>query len=92
MLTLYRRHLDTCKHRDGGRKHTKCACPIHCDGILNGKRVRQSMDTGNWARAIRKMADLEGGGGTVRKAMVEATETFLANRQVEPSTVRKYKG
>ena len=91
MLTLYRRHLDTCPHRERGRKYTKCGCPIHCDGILNGRRVRQSMDTGNWARAIRKMAQLEAGDGPVRKPVAEAVEAFLVGRQVERSTTRKYK-
>jgi len=49
------------------------------------------MNTGNWARAIRHMAELEAGGGPIRKPIDEATEAFLSNRPVEPSTARKYK-
>jgi site-specific recombinase XerD len=91
MLSLYRRHLDNCRHLHLGRKYTKCACSIHCDGILNGKRLRQSMNTSNWARAIRSVAELEAGIGQARKPVAEAVGLFLASRQVEPSTAQKYK-
>src|SRR6185369_7635432 len=93
MLTLYRRHLDECPHRDDGRAWTKCSCPIHCDGRIKGKRVPESMETVNWDRARRRMAELEEelAGGKVRKAVAEATELFLCARTMEPSTGRKYR-
>jgi integrase len=59
MLTLWRRHLKNCKHRDGGRAYTKCSCPIWCDGEVNGARVRKSMDTRDWARAARNLGKIE---------------------------------
>ena len=59
MLTLWRRHLRGCPHRKRGRLHTKCPCPIWCDGDLNGKRVRKSMDTRDWARAMRDLGKIE---------------------------------
>ncbi len=40
MLTLWRRHIKSCKHRDKGRSYCKCQCPVWADGMLNGKRVR----------------------------------------------------
>jgi integrase len=59
MLTLYRRHLEGCRHSHEGRAWTKCGCPIHCDGRVKGRRVRESMETVNWDRARRRMAELE---------------------------------
>jgi hypothetical protein len=58
-LNLYRRHLRECPHRAKGIAYTKCTCPIWCDGQLNGKRTRESLDIRDWQRAIKKMAALE---------------------------------
>ncbi len=93
MLTLYRRHLDTCPHAGEGRAYSKCQCPIYCDGMVAGKRVRQSMDTVNWQRAGRHAAELEGDAesGRPRKRVAEATAAFLADRAAVPSTMRKYR-
>src|SRR5579859_1575386 len=59
MLSLWRRHLKTCPHREMGRTYIKCACPIWCDGEVDGKRVRQSVGTRDWARATRNLGKLE---------------------------------
>lgn len=92
MLSLYRRHLATCPHRDKGRAFYKCECPIHADGVVNGRRVRMSMDTVNWQRAQRRAAEIEGEvlDGKVRKRVSEAAESFIASRATEPSTRKKY--
>ena len=93
MLAPYRRHLDTCPHRHLGRAYTKCSCPIHVDGFVNGRRMRQSLETMNWDRARRRIMDLEADadGGKTRKVITEATEAFLTRRQVEASTETKYR-
>ena len=92
MLTCYRRHLESCAHKSKGREHTKCQCPIHCDGIVNGRRIRESMDTVNWARAVRRAANLEDEvtGDRVRKSVGHAAEAFLKALDVRASTRRKY--
>ncbi len=59
MLTLWRRHLKACAHAARGRLYTKCACPIWCDGDVAGSRVRKSMDTRDWARAMRNLGKIE---------------------------------
>jgi integrase len=59
MLSLWRRHLKSCPHRSKGRPYTKCSCPIWCDGDVDGKRVRKSMDTRDWARATRNLGKIE---------------------------------
>ena len=40
MLNLWRRHLKSCPHRRKGRSHTKCSCPVWCDGEVDGTRYR----------------------------------------------------
>jgi integrase len=59
MLTLWRRHESDCPHKGKGRKWTNCNCPIHCDGEVNGARIRKSMDTRDWARARRNLDRIE---------------------------------
>jgi integrase len=59
MLSLWRRHLKACPHRSKGRSFRKCGCPIWCDGEIDGKRIRQALDTCDWARATRRLAKFE---------------------------------
>jgi integrase/recombinase XerC len=79
----------------------KCQCPVWCDGEIDEKRVRQSLDTRDWARAGRKLAILEDRLNATaegqaepedkRKSVSDATNTFIALHDVEPSTMRKYR-
>ncbi len=41
VLTIYRRHLKKCEHRDEGRKYRRCHCPIWVDGFLGGQEIRK---------------------------------------------------
>jgi len=100
MLSLWRRHEGKCPHKAKGRSWTKCSCPVWSDGEFDGRRIRQSLETRDWARAGRKLARLEDelsspvtSAQTERsgKSVAEATEAFLAQREVEPSTMRKYR-
>src|SRR5260370_5397081 len=101
MLSLWRRHELKCPHRQKGRAWTKCHCPIGCDGEIEGTRIRQSLDTRDWGRAGRKLATLEDhlnakaeGRATPedqRKPVSDAAALFISQRDVEPSTMRKYR-
>ncbi|MBL8215825.1 MAG: tyrosine-type recombinase/integrase [Bryobacterales bacterium] len=93
MLTLYRRHVETCPHRHKGREWTKCDCPIHCDGMVGGRRVRLAMDTVNWDRARRRLGEIEddAASGKIRKPVKIATEAFMQAREVGEQAERKYK-
>jgi integrase/recombinase XerD len=51
MLTIYRRHRRSCKHRAKGRRHRHCQCPIWVDGYLSGKEIRESLKVRDWQRA-----------------------------------------
>jgi len=59
MLMLWRRHEAKCPHKKKGRTCLKCQCPIWCDGDIDGKRVRKSLETRDWARATRNLARIE---------------------------------
>lgn len=52
-LKLYRRHLPKCKDGRKDAERSKCQCPIWCDGHIGGERVRKSLKTRDWQRAIR---------------------------------------
>ena len=92
MLNLYRRHLPTCKHRAKGQNHTKCKCPVWCDGDLNGKRYRKSLGTTDWGRAGRRASKLEEPGAKLPKPISEAIEAFQVSvADHAPSTISKYK-
>jgi hypothetical protein len=51
MLTIFRRHLKRCEHRDEGRTYRRCRCPIHVEGLLGPRMERCSLDTRDWERA-----------------------------------------
>src|SRR5436190_1443962 len=80
MLTLFRRHLDVCPHKRQGRNYTKCSCPIHCDGVINGQRIRASLDTSSWDRARRRLGEIEEEAlnPRPRKSVADAAEAFSA--------------
>ena len=92
MLNLYRRHLKQCAHRAKGAAYTKCSCPIWCDGKLNGQRVRESLETRDWQRAIRKLAAKEDPSAPLVKSVAAAISAFENHIQpLAQSTRRKYK-
>ena len=92
MLNLYRRHIRKCPHRKKGTEYVKCSCPIWCDGELNGKRVRETLKTRDWQRAIRKLAAKEDPHGVQVKPLPEAIKAFENHiLSLESSTQRKYK-
>ncbi|MDP9054619.1 MAG: tyrosine-type recombinase/integrase [Acidobacteriota bacterium] len=92
MLSLYRRHLKTCPYFAKGTAHTKCSCPIWCDGELDGKRYRRSLEVRDWQRAIRKVAALEDPTLPRLKPVTDAVEAFENHiLSLETSTQRKYK-
>ncbi len=99
MLSMWRRHLKRCQHASKGRIWTKCSCPVWCDGEVNNKRVRKSLETRDWARAGRKLAALEDELARPATAQEAAKSTtvqaacaaFLSQSTVEPSTMRKYR-
>jgi integrase/recombinase XerD len=94
-LNLYRRHLHKCPHREKGQNYTKCSCPIWCDGELHGKRTRESLETRDWARAIKRLEKLETGpeGTRILVSVAEGIASYLGDcraRNLAGSTIESY--
>lgn len=100
MLNIYRRHRKRCKHRHEGRLWRHCDCPIHVDGFLGGRRIRQTLGTRNWTRATEMERDWEIAGRIVEEeppqqltTVADACRAFLADakaRNLRPATLYKY--
>jgi hypothetical protein len=97
MLTIYRRHRKTCKHRAKGRKHRHCQCPIWVDGFLAGKEIRETLKVRDWQRAHEIVREWEAEDRRAlrpeRKRIADTWKEFLADieaRRLHASTVRKY--
>jgi integrase/recombinase XerD len=97
MLTVYRRHRKSCKHRIKGREYRHCDCPIWIDGFLGEKELRRSIKTRSWQRAHELVREWEAADRVTtieRKTIEEAWVDFLADlnsRHLHPSTIRKYR-
>jgi integrase/recombinase XerD len=94
MLTLFRRHLATCKNKVKGRKYRACSCPIAVEGRLQGKMIRKSLDLRNWEAATRIIRDWEMTGDSPLVTVREAGERFTADREsmkLSDAMMRKYR-
>ncbi|HWA94576.1 MAG TPA: tyrosine-type recombinase/integrase [Terracidiphilus sp.] len=80
MLTIFRRHLKTCKFAAKGRRHRHCNCPLAVEGRLHGAIVRQSLDLRSWEAAQKLVRDWEIQG---KKPVTvdEAADRFLTDRE-----------
>jgi len=91
MITLYRRHRTTCKFK--GRK-AKCSCPIWAQGILDGEKIRQSLDLTNWEAAQKRVRDWEIDGKKNVVSLGAAYDRFIAQHEANHharATVNKHK-
>lgn len=90
MPNIYRRHKKACPNQHKGRAHSKCLCPFQMDRIINGRRKRHSLKTGDYQRALRRAADLDlQDDQPTTKPIDEAVKLFLADmRDNAAGTVR----
>ena len=94
MLTIFRRHLASCKHSSKGRKYRSCACPISVEGALRGEKFRKSLDLRNWEAASKLVRDWEVDGVAVVKTATEAVDGFISDREamkLSDAMMRKYR-
>jgi integrase/recombinase XerD len=100
MLTIYRRHLKDCEHRDEGRKYRRCRCPIWADGYLAGQDLRKSLEIRDWEKAQDIIREWEAKGvqdaGSHGRhvSIAQACDEFLADaeaRNLRERTVYKYR-
>lgn len=70
----------------------KCACPLRAVGTVNGKRIRESLNTINLEIGAKKLRQLEidREDGKIRKPFGEAAKAFLASKALAPASLRKY--
>ncbi len=97
MLTIYRRHRRSCPHRGRGRKYRRCQCPVHVEGLLGEKLIRQSLKTRDWERAHSTVREWEAEGCRVEQSqplrIEEAAQKFLEDvraRKLAEQTAYKY--
>jgi site-specific recombinase XerD len=99
MLTIYRRHLKRCQHRNEGRKYRRCRCPIWVDGFLGQGEIRQSLKLRDWNKAQDKVREWEADGKAVSQVESEpmtiqkAWDQFVSDceaRNLREPTLRKY--
>lgn len=79
MLTIFRRHLKSCKHSVKGRNYRSCACPIAVEGILHGESVRKSLDVRSWEAAQKLVREWEVHGLKAVVSLSFAYERFIAH-------------
>lgn len=100
MLTVYRRHLKSCPHRNEGRKYRRCRCPIWADGFLLDEELRKSLNTRDWDKAQSTVRDWEAKGKPVLKqetkpiAIKQACDAFTRDakaRNLREATLYKYR-
>lgn len=94
VLTIFRRHLKSCKFAAKGRKYRSCGCPIAVEGHLRGKMIRQSLDLRSWEAATRLIRDWEVNGTDEAVTASAAAERFMSDREAKKlsdAMLRKYR-
>lgn len=92
MLTVYRRHRATCKHR--ARRFKGCFCPVWVQGVLRGEKIRRSLDLTNWEAAQKLVRNWEIHSPDLCMTVNQAADRFLednAARKLTDRQLRKYK-
>ena len=72
MLKAQKRHCNGCRYSQYDRGHTKCTCPYHAIGVLNGVFIRKSLKTSNYETATRVIRNWESA-GSARDSGSQAT-------------------
>ena len=93
-LTIFRRHLKTCKFAAKGRKHRHCGYPIFVEGTLRGAKIRKSLDLRSREAATRLIREWEVDGPAQNMSVEDACVRFLADvksRGIGVAQTSKYK-
>ncbi len=92
MLTIFRRHVKSCKYRS--RRFKGCGCPIAVEGRLHGEYIRKSLEVRNWESAQKIVRDWEAEGKRRPVVLGEACERFCKDaeaRGVGTAQLGKYR-
>jgi len=95
-LELYRRHTPKCPHRSKGQNYTKCRCPIWVDGEVSGRRYRRSLGLRDWARAVKRVGQIEEKPeqATLPRSLVSSIDLYVSDcrvRNLKESTITSYR-
>jgi integrase/recombinase XerD len=94
-MIIYRRHVAPCDSTD--RNDPRCGCPIHYEHRTNGTRVRRTLKTTNWQKAISdiRRKELEGFKESVKSPTIEhATDAYIKDataRELREPTLYKFR-
>lgn len=96
MLTPYRRHQKGCPHRTKGAGYQRCSCPCWVDGTLAGRRIRRSLDTRDWTRALDRIRLIEASPERAQPAtlLTVAIDRYFGDcraRALSPATLKSYR-
>lgn len=91
-MTIYRRHLISCRYHGAGRDINRCKCPIWIQGVspLDGKRIRRTLGTSDWKAAGRELSKLESGEKILSRTVAECLDRWWASLHVKSSTLSNY--
>jgi hypothetical protein len=56
-MNIWRRHVSPCESVD--RRDPRCGCPIHYEHRVNGQRIRRTLKTANWQKALADIRQRE---------------------------------
>jgi hypothetical protein len=94
MLSLFRRHMASCKHSSKGRSYRSCGCPISAEGTPLGEYVRRSRDLRNWEAACKLVREWRVNGPLAVVTVKEPTDRFVSAREsmkLSDAMVLKYR-
>jgi integrase len=91
VITLYRRHLESCKFTS--RRNRGCQCPIWAEGTVHGQKIRKSLDLRNWEASVRLTREWEIHAPENTVSMWDAADRFIADaraRKLREGSILKY--
>lgn len=95
MIHVFRRHQPPCA--ENRRDYQKCACPIYIDWRVGSQRIKKSLKTRNWQRALATARRMEIDGFKDSGSSLpieEATKKYITDaeaRELRPPTIYKFK-
>jgi hypothetical protein len=94
-MIIWRRHVPPCTSTD--RRDPRCGCPIHYEHRVNGKRIRKTLKTTNWQKALAdiRKKELEGTQEKPKSPTIEqACQSYLDDataRDLKDPTLYKFR-
>ena len=79
MLTIFRRHVKSCKYRS--RRFKGCTCPISVEGRLHGKYIRKSLEVRNWEAAQKLVREWEAGAEVITVTVEKACDRLITDAE-----------